>query len=549
MFPMRFMLLYLSSLLIVITRKNYLHVEFKGYPNLIRLVLGQMSSLSTVVYQLVYSFCCFLLSLTVSDCLGLGSMSSSHSFTQCYRLYVWILIPTIYTLQHSLFDLDRLSFNFETHFQPPQKYIASSMQRILVKTSILTISLAIISPFAFALGTTHWFIGFTSHLKLIVLAFWIFANLEFVNVAFNAHMSIGCLHKGKPISALSSTPMETLVTGLSSKRQFTKLTAFQELSYRATSSDLSLRLPLYHKRYRNTHIWPVILRESLLVIQETNDAVTKYLNKLENSMSLQDGLKYKLHDSYGNDNEKLFGNQATVTSTGSSFDMTNFPGSAPKKFPENVSHRITLKDDNVLLSKSMHKQGRSTFSGDVFGASHSFNEPIITHETTLMMIIDRMWQKIKASLSSFFFPSAVSSQDQRPQLSIVEVWGISKKRQAEKLVPLPVCHAECIISLMGLLINAIDEDPKGGVVSSVGEVLKTLERSVGALGKFADWNPDSSGKLEDEKRTTDGISILYDLSISAFLEIVLKYNVLLNDVYLDDDVVKLSKWVLDMCSK
>lgn len=103
---------------------------------------------------------------------------------------------------------------------------------------------------------------------------------------------------------------------------------------------------------------------------------------------------------------------------------------------------------------------------------------------------------------------------------------------------------------MGLLINAIEEDPKGGVVSSVGEVLKCLERSVGALGRFADWHPEVNRKSTDtDGESPDVISILYDLSVSAFLEIVLKYNVLLNDLYLDDDVVKLSKWVLSQCSE
>lgn len=547
--PLRFFLLYVSFLLIVITRKNYLHVDFKGYSNAIKLILGQTFSVATLVYQLIYCLCCFLLSLAVSDCLGLTSISSSHAFTQSYRLHIWVLIPMIYTLQHCLFDLDRLSFNFETHFQPPQRYISSHFRRILIKSGILSLIVAVVAPFVLASSTSYWFIGFKCHIILGLLTFWEIANMELVNIAFNAHMSIGCLHKGKPISSLSSTPMETLVTGLSSKRQFIKLTAFQELSYRATSSDLSLRLPLYHTRYRNTHIWPVILRESLLVIQETNDTVAKYLNALENTISSQDSLKKRNHIFLGEKNEKLFGNQATVTSSGSSSGIANFPGSPPTVSSNGVSHRITLKDDNVLLPKKLRKQRSNVFGGDLLGASHSFNEPIITHETTLFTVLIKIAQKVKETINSFFFPSAVTSQDQSPQLSIIEAWSISKKRQSEALVPLPVCHAESIISLMGLLINAIDEDPKGGVVSSVGEVLKTLERSVGALGKFADWSPDPRKKFQDEKETPDGISILYDLSISAFLEIVLKYNVLLNDVYLDDDVVKLSKWVLDMCSK
>lgn len=554
MFPLRFLLLYLASLFIVITRKNYLHVQYRGYSNLLKSILGQIFCVRSVVFLLIHSACSFSISLALSDCLGLSFGSPSHKFIQCYRLYVWVLIPMLYTLQHSFFDLDRLSFSFETHFQPPQQYIASSLKRTLAKCAILTVAVTVISPFIFVSVHSYWFIGFIAHLKLMLLSFLVFFNLEFINVAFNAHMSIGCLHKGKPISSLSSTPMETLITGLTSKKLFTKLTAFQELSYRATSSDLSLRLPIYHTRYRNTHIWPVILRECLITIQETNESVTKYLKTLENSMKLQEGPQHRTRDLYGADNEELFGNQATINPTGFPSAQSRFPGSPPITSVNGVSHRITLKEGNVLLRRNPQKQGGQTFpyNGEGYiNALHSYDEPIITHDTTLLTLFNTIIGTLKRNLSLFFFPSAISSQDQYQQLSIIEAWCISKRRQAEKLVPLPVCHAECIVSLMGLLINAIEEDPKGGVVSSVGEVLKCLERSVGALGRFADWNPDINKKTSDgkERDAPDVVSILYDLSVSAFLEIVLKYNVLLNDLYLDDDVVKLSRWVLDICGK
>lgn len=48
------------------------------------------------------------------------------------------------------------------------------------------------------------------------------------------------------------------------------------------------------------------------------------------------------------------------------------------------------------------------------------------------------------------------------------------------------------------------------------------------------------------KDTTDMISVLYQLSTSAFMEIVLEYNVALNDVYLDADVAKLANWFLEV---
>lgn len=554
-FPLRFLLLYLVSLFIIISRKNYLHVQYRGYSNMFKAVLGQIICMRFVIYELVHIICSILISIAISDCLGLaGFTSSSYSFTRCYRLLICFLVPTIYTSQHCLFDLDRLSFSFETHFNPPQQYISSRVRRILTKCGIMTGCLAVISPFIFLSLSFQWAIGITDYLKMMTLSFCIFFNIEFINISFNAHMSIGCLHKGKPISALSSTPMETLITGLNSTRLFTKLTAFQELSYRATSTDLSLRMPIYHTRYRNTHIWPVILRECLVTIQETNESVTSYLNALENSMKSQKNLNYQLRDMNSREKEELFGNEASVHLSRSPSSQNRFPGSPPILSSDQAPHRINLKDDNVLLKRNVAKRGASFHSPDNYiQVTHSYNEPIITHDTTLTSLFRSLVKSIKTNISLFFFPSAQPCQGQAQQLSIIDAWCISKRRQAEKLVPLPVCHAECIVSLMGLLINALEEDPKGGVVSSVGEVLKCLERSVGALGRFADWNPEMIIKANEHGKqkepSTDAVSILYDLSVSSFLEIVLKYNTLLNDLYLDEDVVKLSKWVLDMCGK
>lgn len=549
--PLRFVLLYLSSLFIMVTRKNYLHVQYRGYSTIWKLIFGQLFCVRFVVYEVVHFACSFLISLVYSALLGSERAGSSNVFKQCYMLYVWVLIPTVYTLQHCLFDLDRLSFSFETHFQPPQTYISSSLGRIVVKCGIMTLSLTFISPFIFSFTVSSWWIGVVGILQLMLLSFCVFMNLEFINIAFNANMSIGCLHKGKPISSLSSTPIETLVTGLSSNKPFTKFTAFQELSYRATSSDSSLRLPIYHTRYRNTHIWPVILRECLVTVQATNESVTKYLNSLESHMKLQDGTGKLDRVFYKNENEELFGNQVSEEPAGFSSSQARFPGSPPVTTPESYNRRITLKDDNVLLKRNFPRNEKRQFpfgTTSSLGATHTYDEPIITQETTFLRITGTLLRTVRNYINLFFFPSAISAQENQSQVSIIEAWCISKRRQAEKLVPQPVCHAECIISLMGLLINAIEEDPKGGVVSSVGEVLKCLERSVGALGRFADWSPESKQMTSEEDRNApDVISILYDLSVSAFLEIVLKYNVLLDELFLDEDVVKLSRWVLDMC--
>lgn len=550
-FPLRLSLLYLANLSIIICRKNYLHVQYRGYANLVKSTIAQLFCLRFVIYELIHCFCSLCISVTFSDFFGFsGFTSPCHEFMKCYRVLICIMIPTLYTLQHCIFDLDRLSFSFETHFNPPQQYISSSLKRIFTKSGIMTVLLTVCSPFVFFSVSSEWAIGFKDYLKLTVLTFCIFFNIEYVNVAFSAHMSIGCLHKGKPISSLSSTPMESLITGLSSNRLFTKLTAFQELSYRATSTDLSLRLPIYHTRYRNSHVWPEILKECLMTMQETNESVTNYLNALERSLRSQKNSNYKVRDAMGTDRDELFGNEASVSQSSSNPMQDRLPG-APPGLPDDVRHKITLKDDNVLLKRNLDsKRGRSTNPlDDNIQMAHYYNEPFMTHDTTLTTLLGTLITNFKNSISLFFFPSGAQPQDQTQQLSIIDAWCISKRRQAEKLVPLPVCHAECIVSLMGLLINALEEDPKGGVVSSVGEVLKCLERSVGALGRFADWNPDMVKHPTETQATPDAITILYDLSVSSFLEIVIKYNALLNDLYLDDDVVKLSRWVLDMCGQ
>lgn len=552
--PLKWVLLYVALLLLIITRKNYLHVNFLGYSNLFTHVNGQLFSLRTVVYQIIHSLSSILIALSIQDCIFYEFDLSSLTY---YRLHTWVLIPLLYTLQHSIFDLDRLPFDYGAQHQHPQQYVSNRVKNSLIKCCFLTAILFVVSPFCFFTLTSRWSSGFATHLKCSLLSLFIFQFWDFTNVCFNAYLSIGCLHKGKPISSLSSTPMETLVTGLNSKRLFTKLTAFQELSYRATSSDIQLRLPIYHTRYRNSFIWPSILRECLLVIQKTNTSVSNFLKNLE--LKNETAKKYEAPipgDLGSMDNDTLFGNKHTVTN---GFN-TRLPGSPPSS--SEMSHRITLQNNSVFIDNKLQPQ-TIQFSS----LSHSYDSPILTNSTAVSTVITELSNKLKNFVKSFFFPSAAGTQKNcAQQLSFFELWNISKERQAEKLVPLPVCYAECTISLMGLLINSLEEDPKGGVVSSVGEVLKILERSVGALGGFAEWgNKVSSSHYRSNtvtnydnvttadtgyvEETPDLITILYDLSINAFLEVVLKYNELLNDVYLDEDVVKLSKWVLEMCNE
>lgn len=554
-FP-KFLALYFTSIGLIITRKNWLHIKALGYSTFVTQVFGQLCSFKFISYYVTFMASSMLIGYSISDNMLFDSLNGLD--VDYYRSYAWFLIPLLYTSQHVFFDLDKLAFGIDSQHQAPQQYIAMRLQKTLIKCIVLVLAVMFCSPFLYGLLGWSIILPFVLQFKLLILSFLIFFQLEFINLTFNAHMSIGCLHKGKPISSLSPTPIETLVSGLSSKKSFTKLTAFQELSYRSTFRDTSLRLPIYSNPYRNSNLWANILSECLSVIQTTNESVNQYLNTLENTITPLKNSQNNRNRQHDVHNEAdLFGNKPNFIPMERS---TEFPGNINNSTDNDItSHRISLHDEDILLDRRQQRRTQDYPNSDSMKFSNkldsqrNYNDPLVTRDPKLIVVIKTLLNKTTKAIISFFFPSNSPNGNKQQQLSLFEVWYLSKERQAEKLVPLATCHMESVVSLMGFLVNAIDESPKGSVVASVGEVLKHLERSVAILGKYAEWNPDRSKNPDDldennNNKSTDVISLLYELSISAFLEIVLKYNVLLNDVYLDEDVIKLSKWVLDMCA-
>lgn len=400
----------------------------------------------------------------------------------------------------------------------------------------MTLIIFIGCPILFKFSLGYFFSSAFAHLKISLLSYTILQLWDLTNIGFDAFLSIGCLHRGKPISSLSSTPIETLVTGLRSEKLFVKLTAFQELAYRATSPDIQLRIPIYHTSYRNGSIWPSILRECLIVVQATNNDVSDFLITLNKEISPQQTKRFLPVKPSA---DHLFGNNHVIRSQNDDSD-SRLPGAPPSenRFEDAhspPSHRIVLQENNIFRNKDSKQKLES------LRFTESYKQSIFTSQPTILSLLNELWQWILKKVTDYFFTIDSNDKSKR-KLSLLELYHISKIRESEKLCPVPVCYAECVISMMGLLVNSLDEDPKGSVVSSVGEVLKILERSIGSLGSFTEWELDENHNSE----SNDIISILYDLSINAFLEIVLKYNDSLNDVYLDEDVVKLTQWLLKL---
>lgn len=611
-FAYKFILFYAIDILIIIARKNYLHVTSLGYSTFLTQVIGQLFSTKFVVYEITYTLCSLLFGIATYDDLRISLPNNSGSSIQegltfvFYRLHVWVLIPLLYTVQHVVFDLDKLPFSIYSQYSSPQSFINLRIKSLMIRSAILTGLLTfVIAPILMRLLVGKWFSSnWSVYWNLTLLSFSSLLNFEFINLSFNAHMCIGCLHKRKPISTLSQTPIETLINGLASGKPMTKLTAFQELSYRAASSDVALRAPIYKNSASGVNMWPGILRECLAVIKESNDSVNNYLYRVSNILRHPQGRNSKnqrvvspvkrgkeletrddvlfgttITNTTGNDTDSYYGSRQTGRTSGNYYDV--YDGDRYTGPEDNRrQNTITVKEEDVLLpgSKTARRKNSKNDNGRTrYGFSsrpveplsytdskRSYNDSVIVDDTKLTLFIKSVMNTVKYKIFSFIFPnyldatsvsvpfsSSSKQPEQEQQLTILDLWCFSKARQAERLVPLSLCHAECVIALTEMLVKALDESPNSGVVASVGEVLKYLERSVAILGKYSEWEYEYGGngvkKQENGDERSDAISILYQLSAEAFLEIVAKYNVLLDDIHLDDDVVRLSKWFLEKC--
>lgn len=234
-----------AMLQVVITRKNYLHVDYLGYTSWISTIYGQLLSKKWAIYTFIYGIAAREIAYVFKGLFFTKFCCYSDTQNLYYSIFLYYIVPIVYSAQHVLLDLDRLTFNYGTQHQHPQKYMASKALDSFLKSLVLAGITFIITPILFKFNFGTFTAGFFFHLKTTSLAFVILQIYDFTNIGFDAYLSIGCLHKGNPISSLSSTPIETLLTGLRSEKKIVKLTSFQELAYRATHPKTELRKPIY----------------------------------------------------------------------------------------------------------------------------------------------------------------------------------------------------------------------------------------------------------------------------------------------------------------
>lgn len=409
------------------------------------------------------------------------------------------------------------------------------------------------------------FLSIKQLFKILLVNCLLFAIWEFVHLAFNAYLSLGPLHKGKLISLLSLRPIETLVDGLRSRNSFTKLTAFQELSMR---SQMEIKDNLVENIYRNPIYnnksnWSNILKESLKVIKNTNNKVYEYNMKLnfkkdnEAYMSkvMELEKKKKLDELIRlQEREHLFGSNLSPIDDIDLVQMTS---------------EYNKKKDNILRQKTSNNQYNDV---NIHSEQPVENMEYLEGNFVFKYIYPRVKGFFTEKVNKFLFPDVkkpvttlnpdlnirydskinrvlriimnnLKKIINRRELDYVYSYFTSSvlEKDSQEICPLPSVYAEAVFALCSLLTHSVDETPKSFVVSSINDILKTYQISAVILGEYCELVEEEKGS----KKFKTSIEVLYDIVLAAFVEVIRKYQPLLKDIDLDEEVKDMIKFAMD----
>lgn len=518
--PLRALVIAFGFFLLACLRKNNLHVEYLGYKTLANQYIGQLISkkfLITIAFYWVSSFLFHSIVHLQFNSLTFRAIPKKHQYPPVNDQYIFyyffaFYIALIYSIQHTIFDYDRLVFAQHKFYTHPKDTLMKNIPKAISSAILVTLTVGITSPIVYLFireyiyDFTFYTVGLVYSLnqsypsfgvsfgflfKLSVLSFLLSFSWEIVNYGFNAYLSIGCLHRGHTLSELSTDPLGTLLTGLKSDKPFTKMTAFQELAFISKIDNPEKRQAIYSRNNRKEFIWGEILQECVNVIKKNNSNINVALLEYAKSISPKEHIpepNYKKHDS-----EVLFGREYHPIEVERKYD--DLP--RPTKITNNFNDTQSYFD--------------STFWNLVFG---NFKTGV---------------QLVKRYYNEF-----VSSEFGAP-------FRYTLLRESKRLCPNTITVSNAIIAISLMATHAYDEDKKGTVPSTITDILEILEKSVSTCGEFSQ-NPPAYLTQKDEENP---ISLLHQLSLNAFVEVTLKYSDVLNDIVLPPDVFRLANWTIE----
>ncbi|ONH68555.1 Nucleoporin NDC1 [Cyberlindnera fabianii] len=502
---------FIGFFLLTCLRKNNLHVDLLGYKTLASQVLGQLFNKKFTLAVILYttsSLIYFQLVQSQFD-IRIAATPKKHQYPPLndnfvFYYYFAVFVAVIYSIQHSVFDRDRLVFTYGTFHAHPKAAIMGKIPKMMSNSIIFTVFVMTSAPLFYlvvrytlydiTLTTMSVFyslnnsypslaISFGFLIKLSITTFILFACWELVNISFNAYMSIGCLHRGHTLSELSTDPVGTLLTGLKSEKLFTKLTAFQELAYISKAEDNELRMAIYNRNNRREYVWGEILQECEKVIKTNNINILRSITQITPAPVVDQ--KKTIRDQH------IFGREY---------------------YPQEFERR----DDDLFKSVPIVP----------------VTEPSFLDTNMIPLVVKNVKEFI--SLAKEYYLKFVTSGFGMP-------FRHTAIREAEFLCPTPVIVGNAIIAVSLIGTHSYNEDKKGTVSSTITDVLEILEKSVSACGRFVQRPPEHLVETEEDNL----ITMLHELSMNAFFEVTVQFSSVLKDLVLSPDVYRLVNWTLE----
>ncbi|KAH3687712.1 hypothetical protein WICPIJ_001296 [Wickerhamomyces pijperi] len=516
--PLRAIPIAVGFFLLACLKKYSLHVDFLGYKTLSSQILGQLANKNFLLTLAFYWVSAFLYFFTLHGALfsdlKIKDIPLKHQYPLLndqfvFLYYLCFFIALIYSLQHSVLDRDRLVFRYGYFHQHPRdslirdipsivsgsiiytgiSTVLGSIVYLFVRHYVYDILFVVLNPF-YALNTNYpsLSISLFFYLKLTAVGFFLVLSWEVLNAGFNAYLSIGCLHRGNTLSELSKDPLMTLLTGLRSEKPFAKLTAFQELAYISKSNDQEGREAIYNRNNRRDVVWRDILTECEKVIKQNNSNINFVLdqNLLMKSTSV---------------------NPVTQT-TNAEQDIFGRDYYNPTEFRDTTIRAIPLSEST----------------------------PSLLDNNIISVIVEN--GKLLIQLIQYYYANFLQSNLGVP-------FRYTALRESERICPIPVTVGNAIIAISLLSTHAYDEDKRGTISSTIGDILEILERSVITCGRFINNYPEYLVETQDDNIVT----LLHELSINAFFEVTIKYKAVLRDLVLSPEATRLVNWTLENAAK
>ncbi|KAI5968514.1 NDC1 [Candida margitis] len=466
-------------------------------------------------------------------------------------VYYWIcpiIIGALYSAIQLVFQRNRLGFEYGHNRNSPQNTLFTHVPQALGNSLGLTIIFSIANPIIYWAIRSYLYkslillrlfgidnslpvrnTSLSTYIKLSLLTYVLVVNWEFENHIFGVYATIGCLDGKKPISSYSKDPLNCLLKGLrdvTPSHELSRLTAFQELAYIATTNDkegVKLRLAIFSARSKRENLWPSLYEECSLVIREASVQINKRSARdMKALKSWQKSLEKEIDTGFKRKKDQhIFGN---------SFTQSQAEGGSK-----------AVGNDTHVESGGAVAFVRNKVAAPIV----KLVSPYLPQHLLFNHFKSDLWLFKSVEISKID-AAATDVRQHFLESTFGALFRITLKRDCESRVRNPVNFGNAIIAISNIIQRSVVEDSLNVATPVyISNTLNLLEKSIRASTNYRDYLP-ASVYVGINKPKAHLISELNNLEYHEFYNLCIQFNGLLNDLNLNPKAYELAKWVIDI---